>query len=94
MSTVTTTASMKIPATIPHPVILEFQIAMLQLSAALLAKSAGGMTKRYVTSQPALSSLVKQLKSCVKRMDDKTEATELMELLDDVALDLGNLRQT
>lgn len=92
MAVVTTTSSMRVRVATPGPsVILEFQIAMLQLSAALLAKSSGGMTKRYVTSRPALSGLVKQLRSRVAGMDDGVEAAEFMGLLDDVALDLDNL---
>lgn len=62
---------------------------MLQLSAALLAKPAGGMTKRYITSQPALAGLVKQLRTVVRTMDDEAELAEFLGLLDDVALDLS-----
>jgi hypothetical protein len=57
-----------------------------------LVKSVGGITKRYVTSQPILAGLVKQLIYCVKRIDNENEAAEFMGLLDDVALDLENLR--
>lgn len=92
MAVVTTTTSMKVTATPPSSVIIEFLVAMLQLSSTLLSKSSGGMTKRYVTSVPALSGLVKQLKPIVSNMDDEVESRELMALLDDEALVLENLR--
>ena len=92
MEGIKTTASMKLPPVIPAPIILEFHISMLQLSTALLSKAAGGMQKRYVTSSAALSGLSKQLEDIVKRMDDKAEATEFLELLEDVFLNLENLR--
>lgn len=92
MTIVSTTTSIKVPASTSPSVVTEFHIAMLQLSSALLSKSSGGMTKRHVASLPALSGLVKQLKAVVKKMDDQIESSELTGLLDDVALDLENLR--
>ncbi|KAK0121433.1 hypothetical protein ONS95_009727 [Cadophora gregata] len=92
MAIVTTTTSMQVLASTTSAVVLEFHTAMLQLSSALLSKSSGGMTKRYVTSIPALCGLVEQLKAVVKSLDDKVESSELIGLLDDVALDLENLR--
>ncbi|KAL2064316.1 hypothetical protein VTL71DRAFT_4810 [Oculimacula yallundae] len=92
MDIVVITTSMNIAGTTAQPVVIEFIIAMLQLSSALLSKSSGGMTKRYITSLPAISGLVKQMRLIVKKMDDKTESQELMGLLDDVTLDLENLR--
>jgi hypothetical protein len=92
MAVVTTTAAMKVLSGTPLPIILEFQIAMLQLSAALLSKASGGMMKRYITSYAALSGLVNQLKAQTNDMIDEIEAAELRGLLEDVALDLGNLR--
>jgi hypothetical protein len=92
MFTVTATAAMKIPSSAPPPVVLEFQIGMLQLSVALLTKSSGGMTRRYLISHPALAGIQKQLSTFVGEMDDKVEAADLKGLLDDVALDLENLR--
>lgn len=74
-------------------VITEFQIAMLQLSLALLTKAADGMTKRYVTSQEPLSGLIIQLEERLQKMPNKNEAVELAELLKDVSLELMNLRQ-
>lgn len=92
MSVVTATAAMKVRSTTPPSIILEFQIAMLQLSAALLSKAAGGMMKRYITSYAALSGLVNQLEIQADTMVDKVEGVEFSGLLEDVALDLGNLR--
>ncbi|CZR66813.1 uncharacterized protein PAC_16714 [Phialocephala subalpina] len=92
MTAVTTTASMNVPASTPAATILEFQIAMLQLSTALLSKASGGMMKRYITSYPALSGLVKQLSRLTKGLPDEAEAADLLSLLEDVSLDLGNLR--
>lgn len=93
MTAVTTTAGIKVSSTTSPPsVVLELQIAVLQLSAALLSKSAGGMTKRYVTSLPALSGLLSKLRVLVKAMDNRAESIEFIGLLDDVALDLGNLK--
>ena len=92
MGAVTTIASMKVPPQTPTPIILEFQISMLQLATALLSEAAGGMRKRYVTSNVALSGLTNQLEAIVKRVDDKAEATEFMALLNDVSLDIENLR--
>jgi len=92
MKIVTTTAAIKIPNNTPSSLVLEFWIAMLQLSAALLAKAAGGMMKRYITSYAALLGLVNQLKAQTSNMADEVEAAELHGLLEDVALDLENLR--
>lgn len=92
MTAVTTAAAIKVLSGTPPSLILEFQIAMLQLSTALLSKAAGGMTKRYMTSYDALSGLATQLKAQTKDIADEIEAAELRGLLDDVALDLENLR--
>ncbi len=92
MTAVTTTASMNVPAT-PASIVLELQIAMLQLSTALSTKAAGGMMKRYITTYSAMSGLVDQLSRLVKDLPDEAEAVDLMALLEDVSLDLGNLQQ-
>lgn len=93
MNVVTTTASMNVSAIPPAPIVLEFQIAMLQLSTALLSKAADGMMKRYITSYSALSGLANQLSRLTKSLPDEAEAADLMSLLEDVSLELGNLRQ-
>jgi hypothetical protein len=92
MGAVTTAALMKPPSFASAPIVLEFQISVLQLATALLSQAAGGMQKRYATSNAALSGLANQLEDIVQRMDDKAEATEFMGLLEDVGLDLQNLR--
>ncbi len=92
MTIVATTAAMKVLNTTLPSIVVELQIAMLQLSAALLSKAGGGMMKRYITSYAALSGLVNQLKIQTDDMMDKAEAAEFRGLLEDVALDLENLR--
>jgi hypothetical protein len=92
MGAVSLAAAMKAPSANASPIFLEFHIAILQLATALLSKAAGGMQKRYVTSTPALSGLSNQLVAIAKRMDDKAEAAEFTSLLEDVSLDLENLR--
>jgi hypothetical protein len=92
MLAVTTTASMKLASKSSPPIVIELQIAMLQLSTALLTKAALGMQRRYLANHPALSGLTNQLEAVVKGMDDKVEAAEFLELLRDISLDLENLR--
>jgi hypothetical protein len=72
--------------------VCRFHIATLQLSTALLSKASGGMIKRYITTYAALSGLVNQVKAQTNDTTDEFEAAELRGLLEDVALDLGNLR--
>ncbi|PBP26945.1 DUF1941 family protein [Diplocarpon rosae] len=91
MMVVATATSMKISAVTLPSTIIEFQIAMIQLSLALLGKLSGGMRRRYFTSQPALSGLVKQLRSSVECLEDEAESSEFMELLNDISLDIENL---
>ena len=92
MNTITTTAALKAPSNSSLPIVIELHIAMLQLSTALLSKAAGGMQKRYVTTNPALFGLRNQLHAVTERMDDKEEAAEFVSLLEDVQLGLENLR--
>jgi len=49
---------------------------MVQLSAALLTKAAGGMQKRHVTSIAPLSGIVQQLKKIARGMSNKLDAEE------------------
>lgn len=83
------TASIK-PTKSSNPIVLELQIAALQLATALLTKVAGGSQKRYITSIPALAGLVSQLRPLVQK-GDHGEVVELMGLLEDVSLELENL---
>ncbi|RFU29995.1 hypothetical protein B7463_g6371, partial [Scytalidium lignicola] len=91
MKAITLTASMKISSGPSSPQLLELQIAMLQLSAALLSKAHDGMRKRYKTCTNTIKDTLKELESSVNLLDDKVEATELMKLLEDVSLDLENI---
>ncbi|TVY21059.1 hypothetical protein LARI1_G001241 [Lachnellula arida] len=92
MEAIKVTASMKPCATAAPSSVLELQIAALQLSTALLSKAAGGVQKRHVTSIPALSGLVSQLKSLTKGLSNETDKVEFADLLEDVSLELDNLR--
>ena len=91
MNAVTTTTGLKAPSSSSPPIVIELNIAMLQLSTALLSKAAGGAQKRYMTANPALSGLRNQLYTVAEGMDDKEEAAEFIGLLQDVQLDLENL---
>lgn len=76
MAAVRVTTSMKPPSETFPSIILELQIAMVQLSAALLSKAAGGMQKRHVTSIAPLSGLVQQLMKIVSGMSNKLDGEE------------------
>lgn len=91
MKVVTLTGSMKVSSSPSSPKLLELQIAMLQLSVALLSKAHDGMRKRYKASTDAILVILKGLQSKVRLLDDKTESIELLSLLEDVSLDLENL---
>jgi hypothetical protein len=92
MEIIKITSSIKVLHSSSPVVAIEFQVAMLQLSTALMNKASGGMMKRHITSHGALSGLTQQLMVVVGGMNDKIEGSELLGLLDDVALDLENLR--
>ncbi|TVY59356.1 Uncharacterized protein LCER1_G001099 [Lachnellula cervina] len=92
MEAIKVTASMKPCATPAPSLVLELQIAALQLSTALLSKAAGGVQKRHVTSISALSGLVSQLKFLTKGLSNETDKVEFADLLEDVSLELDNLR--
>ncbi len=91
MTAITATAAIRTHGKAP-PIIIELYTAMLQLSMALLTKSAHGILKRYINMIAPLSGLVSQLEAVVKTIDNQDEATELNSLLEDVSLDLENLR--
>ncbi|KAI1000461.1 hypothetical protein K3495_g7736 [Podosphaera aphanis] len=92
MEIVKSITGVKVSETPTPLVVTEFQIATLQLSVAMLTKASGGMTKRYVTSRAPLSGLLRQLKRKVDSLDQTYETSEFMELLDDVSLEMANLR--
>lgn len=91
MAVIGLAASMKAVASTP-PLVLEFQIGVLQLSTAILSKAAPGVRRHYVTNIPAHLGLVNQLKVLVNNTNS-TEAADLLELLEDVSLELENLRE-
>ncbi|RKF73691.1 putative duf1941 family protein [Golovinomyces cichoracearum] len=93
MSVVKITAGTKIESELTIPIVIEFHIATIQLSLGLLTKAADGMTKRYITSQAPISGLIRQLLDRVKSMEDRAEAAELIELLQDASLELVHLRK-
>ncbi|KAL3419095.1 hypothetical protein PVAG01_09317 [Phlyctema vagabunda] len=90
MTAITVTASMQAPPTTPkpHPLLIEFEIAMLQLATALLKKAPFGMQRRYLPSIAATRGVESQLEEIVKKMEDTSLAAEFMTELDDVR-DLG-----
>jgi len=92
MSIIKDTSGMKVTSTAHSTTAVELQIAMLQLCTALMTKASGGMTKRYMTSHAALSGIMSQLISAIHTMNDRTEAAEFLVLLEDVSMDLENLR--
>lgn len=86
MTAVTVAASMKAPPKIPkpHPLLIEFQIAMLQLATALLNKAPPGMQRRYLPSITASRGVEAQLEEIVNGMEDTSLAAEYMSELEDV----------
>lgn len=75
-----------------HPMVLEFQIAVLQLAAALLEMAPEGMRRRHVRSITASSGFLGQLQGDLGRLADVEARDELQESLDDITLALENLR--
>jgi len=92
MDIVKVTASMNPDGGLQDPVITEFQVAMLQISAALLTKAGSGMQKRYAPSVPAIIGLAKTLRTRVERDLTGPVADDLSESIDDVVMGLDNLR--
>lgn len=91
MTIVTATSSLK-PNNSTQPDIIECQIAMLQLSVALLELASSGMQKRHFTKISAILGLANQLSSHVQRSLPQPIAGELEESLQDVIMALENLR--
>ncbi|KAH8805674.1 Neurochondrin-domain-containing protein [Xylogone sp. PMI_703] len=91
MKVVILTASMKMHSIPLSAQLLELQIAVLQLSAAILSKAHDGLRKRYKTYTNTIIDIEKQLGSRVNLLEDRSEAAELMNLLEDVSLDLENI---
>jgi Neurochondrin len=91
MNVVKATATMKHFERIRHPLIMELQIAILQLAAALLSSATSGMQKRYVPCTAAILGLVAQLLACCDQFSGLS-GEEFRESLDDIAISLENLR--
>ena len=92
LGVVTMTTSMEPNSATSWPMVLEFQISVLQLATALLSKAAYGTQKQYSASNAALLGLARQLDDVARQMDDEAEATDFVGLLKDVCLELKNLR--
>lgn len=86
LAVVTAVAAWDVPNIEQAPVVLEFQVAVLQLATALLSNTHAGMQKRYVHSISAVIGIAGQLKGKVR--DDAV----LEESLEDVESTLGPLR--
>lgn len=84
--------SMKSGSTSQHSLVLELQIAVLQLATALLDLAPDGMQRRHVRSITASSGFVSQLQADLSRLTDAVAREELQESLDDVTLALENLQ--
>jgi len=81
-------ASMKINSSVlQHPIIVEFQIALLQLAAALFLNASQGMVKRYRDSLSAILGVARQVGGKGGALD-----VELRNELEDVVLGLEGLR--
>jgi len=88
MEIVKSIASVKIdPSGRMHPIIVEFQVALLQLAAALFLNAPQGMVKRYRASLTAILGVARQLDG----KDDSLDG-ELRNELEDVIMGLEGLR--
>lgn len=86
LAIVTAVAAWDVPNIEQAPIVLEFQVAVLQLVTALLSNTHAGVQKRYVHSISAVIGIAGQLKGRVR--DDAV----LDESLEDVEATLGPLR--
>lgn len=67
---------------------LDFEVALVQLAAALLTKASPGLRRQFRESVAALNGLTRQLKELGRRQNDQ----ELLDSLDDVLVELEDLR--
>jgi hypothetical protein len=74
-----------------HPLVMELQIAVLQLAAALLGSATSGLQKRYISSTTAILGLIAQLRADCNQFSGSI-AQGFRESLDDIAMSLENLR--
>lgn len=91
MEIVKTTASMK-ASTSKDALILNFQVAVLQLAAALLTSASKGMQKRYIMYTTSILGLATQLRKGVCKLRSQ-DMEEILEELNDVVMTLENLRK-
>jgi hypothetical protein len=84
-------ASMKRPVNHTIEILMEFEIAMLQLASALLDKAPPGVQKKYIPCTTALLGLANQLMLDVSQYQ-KPIQQEFRESLEDIVLALDNLR--
>jgi hypothetical protein len=90
MEVVKSAASMK-PSTFKDPLMLDVQIAVLQLAAALLSLASKGMQKRCVMYTTAILGLATQFREEALKVRGQ-EREEIHEELSDVIMTLENLR--
>lgn len=90
MEVVKSAASMK-PSSSKDLLMLDVQIAVLQLAAALLTSSSKGMQKRYVMYTTGILGLANQLRNEARKLKGQ-EREEVCEELSDVIMSLENLR--
>jgi hypothetical protein len=90
MEIVRTAASIK-PSTSKDPGMLDLQIAVLQLAAALLTSASKGMQKRYVMYTTSILGLAAQLRKEARKLKGQ-DREETRELLNDVVMALENIR--
>lgn len=86
MAVITAVAAWNVPDAEQALIVLEFQIAVLQLVTALLSNTHTGMQRRYVHSTSAVLGIAGQLKGMVRG------DVVLVESLEDVEHTLGSLR--
>jgi len=92
MQIVKTAASMKAVHFDFNPaMVVELEIAMIQLATALLNKASPGMRKRYISSMTALAGLSNDLRNRVIGREELI-GEDFESALDDVILELENLR--
>ncbi|KAI3391573.1 hypothetical protein diail_7065 [Diaporthe ilicicola] len=88
MAVVTAAAAWDVPDADQPPVVYEFQVAVLQLVAALLENTHAGMQRRYVHSVSAVLGIVEQLMGKIVKIHDEA----LEDSLRDVETTLSGLR--
>lgn len=88
MAVVTAVAGWDVPDAEQPPVVYEFQVAVLQLVAALMVNTHAGMRRRYVHSISAVLGIVEQLMGKIIEVHDES----LEDSLRDVEITLSGLR--